>query len=116
MRLLISGSQVKNALPKPHADILHDLKPGKWILVKDFKRKNWKAKHWLGPFQILLTMPTTVKIAERATWIHVSHCKRVPVPDQELRRHEKVVEVLKVEEHCWADEPSQTVECYWSGE
>ncbi|KAK3548861.1 hypothetical protein QTP70_021282 [Hemibagrus guttatus] len=58
--------------------------PGERIVVKDFRKKNWKAKHWLGPFQILLTTPTTVKIAERAMWIHASHCKWVPVPSKDL--------------------------------
>ncbi|XP_058271654.1 chromosome-associated kinesin KIF4A-like [Hemibagrus wyckioides] len=29
--------QVKDALPKPHTDTLHDLKPGEWIVVKDLE-------------------------------------------------------------------------------
>ncbi|KAK3528205.1 hypothetical protein QTP86_025121 [Hemibagrus guttatus] len=41
---LVVEQQVRDALPKPHADALHDLKPGEWIVVKDFRRKNWKAK------------------------------------------------------------------------
>ncbi|XP_044028260.1 uncharacterized protein LOC122864712 [Siniperca chuatsi] len=54
---------------------LHDLEPGDWIVVKDFRRKNWRARRWNGPYQILLTTETAVKVAERATWIHATHCK-----------------------------------------
>lgn len=38
-------------------------------------------------FQILLTdSPSAVKVVKRATRIHASHCKRVPVPRQERRK------------------------------
>jgi len=75
-------AQVKEALPRPAEGKLHDLRPGEWVVVKDFRRKSWKARRWLGPFQVLLVTQTAVKVAERATWIHASHCKRVPEPQQ----------------------------------
>lgn len=65
----------KEALPRPAEGSRHQLKPLEWILVKDFRKKHWKARRWLGPFQILLITHTAVKVAERATWIHASHCK-----------------------------------------
>lgn len=68
--------QVSAALPQAATGPLHCLKPGDYVLVKDLRRKNWRASRWLGPFQVLL-VTQTVKVAERATWIHVSHCKRV---------------------------------------
>ncbi|XP_029968045.1 uncharacterized protein LOC115403325 [Salarias fasciatus] len=71
---------VKEALPRPAEGPLHRLNPGDWILVKDFRRKHWKARRWLGPFQVLLVTHTAVKVAERATWIHASHCKLLTVP------------------------------------
>lgn len=74
------NSQVKAAQPVPAGGSLHKLRPGNWVLVRDLGRKHWKARRWNGPFQILLTTHTAVKIAERATWIHASHCKRVPGP------------------------------------
>ncbi|XP_060897677.1 retrovirus-related Pol polyprotein from transposon 17.6 [Labrus mixtus] len=73
-------AQVKETLP-PSADTpLHDLKPGDYVVIKNFRRKSWQHQHWLGPFQIRLTTHTAVKVAERATWTHATHCRRVPDP------------------------------------
>ncbi|XP_075888301.1 uncharacterized protein LOC142892193 isoform X2 [Nelusetta ayraudi] len=69
--------QVSAALPQAATGPLHCLKPGDYVLVKDLRRKSWKANRWLGPFQVLLVTQTAIKVAERATWIHASHCKRV---------------------------------------
>ncbi|XP_062421340.1 uncharacterized protein LOC119202433 isoform X3 [Pungitius pungitius] len=77
---LTNSDMVAAALPKPAEGPLHKLKPGDFVVVKDFRRKNWKARRWQGPFQILLVTQTAVKVAERATWIHASHCKKVPDP------------------------------------
>ena len=74
------NSQVRAAQPIPASGPLHKIRAGDWVLVKDLRRKHWKAKRWNGPFQVLLVTYTAVKIAERATWIHASHCKKVPVP------------------------------------
>lgn len=35
------------------------------------RRKGWRAKRWLGPSQVLLTMQTAVKVAEKAIWLHL---------------------------------------------
>lgn len=64
--------EVSAALPWAATGPLHSLKPGDYVLVGDLWRKNWRAGRWQGPFQVLL-----VKVAERATWVHVSHCKQV---------------------------------------
>ncbi|TWW66943.1 hypothetical protein D4764_20G0009750 [Takifugu flavidus] len=78
--------QVKAALPTPAEEQLHNLKPGDYVVLKDFRRTRWNQKRWQGPFQILLVTQTAVKVAERATWIHASHCKRVPEPKEPVSR------------------------------
>ena len=70
--------QVKEALPLSKEEQLHDLQPGDWIVVKDYRRRTWNSPRWLGPFQVLLITSSAVKVAERATWIHASHCRRAP--------------------------------------
>ncbi|KAF7641762.1 hypothetical protein LDENG_00272810 [Lucifuga dentata] len=74
-------SQVKAAFPVPKEGYLHDLKPGDWVVIRDYRRKSWHSPRWLGPFQILLTTETAVKTEGRATWVHASECKRILEPE-----------------------------------
>ncbi|KAK7925084.1 hypothetical protein WMY93_007394 [Mugilogobius chulae] len=76
--------QVKAALPKAAEAVLHDFKPGDWVLVKETRRKHWRSKRWLGPFQVLLITDTAVKFAERSTWTHASHCRRIVTLPEDL--------------------------------
>ncbi|KAL1280066.1 hypothetical protein QQF64_014666 [Cirrhinus molitorella] len=76
------SQQVKDALPKPAEGVLHDIRPGDFVVTKDLQRKHWKCKRWNGPFQVLLITHTAVKVAERTTWIHASHCRKVPAPPE----------------------------------
>ncbi len=70
--------QVKAAQGKVAERFLHEVRPGDFVVIRDHRRKSWKSKRWLGPFQVLLVTHTAVKVAERATWVHINHCRRVP--------------------------------------
>lgn len=58
----------------------HDIQPGDWVCVKEFRRKNALKPRWSGPLQVLLTTTTAVKCEGRPTWIHASHCKKTTPP------------------------------------
>uniref|UniRef100_A0A9J7Y4M1 Murine leukemia virus integrase C-terminal domain-containing protein n=1 Tax=Cyprinus carpio carpio TaxID=630221 RepID=A0A9J7Y4M1_CYPCA len=54
------------------------LQPGDWVVIRDLKRKHWKQKRWTGPHLILLVTHTAVKVEGRGTWVHASHCRKLP--------------------------------------
>ncbi|XP_073523431.1 uncharacterized protein [Phyllobates terribilis] len=51
----------------------HDLKPGDWVVLKRHVRKSLDSR-FDGPFLVLLTTATLVKLEGKSTWIHASHC------------------------------------------
>lgn len=77
------SQQVASALPQSFQDT-HPVEPGSWVLIKDFRRKHWNQERWRGPYQVLLSTPTAVRIAERDTWVHLSHCRVVKDPEHYL--------------------------------
>lgn len=66
--------QVQAVFP-PASQPLHDIQPGDWILVNEVWREGWKQGRQVGPYQVLLTTHTAVKVAEIEAWIHTSHCQ-----------------------------------------
>ncbi|XP_053323260.1 uncharacterized protein LOC128497298 [Spea bombifrons] len=77
-------SQVKAVQPTPSEEKLHHIEPGDWVLVKSFQRKNALQPRWKGPYQVLLTTQTAVKISELVSWIHITHCK-IASPPKDLK-------------------------------
>lgn len=55
----------------------HNVKPGDNVMIRKFLRSGSFSERWAGPFQVLMTTPSSVKVEGRGTWIHASHCKRV---------------------------------------
>ncbi|KAG1926788.1 hypothetical protein F2P79_024649 [Pimephales promelas] len=73
-------NNVKAAVPEVADGPLHSIRPGDFVVIKDFRRKHWRQKRWQGPYQVLLVTHTAVKVAETVPWIHGTHCRKVPEP------------------------------------
>ncbi|KAL7831307.1 hypothetical protein SRHO_G00308100 [Serrasalmus rhombeus] len=56
---------------------LKEVLPGDYVYVKTFKR-GWSEPRREGPFEVILAMPTAVKVKGRKVWIHLNHCSRAP--------------------------------------
>uniref|UniRef100_A0AAQ5X3D5 ribonuclease H n=1 Tax=Amphiprion ocellaris TaxID=80972 RepID=A0AAQ5X3D5_AMPOC len=83
---MLNDKEIQSANTVPQNPISHQqkVKPGDWVLIKVFQRRSWSAPKWEGPYQVLLTTPTAIKIAERPSWIHLTHCKLVTEAVKEL--------------------------------
>lgn len=73
----------KAALSVPGTEPQHSYEPVQWVWIKDHRLKVWYNPRWLGPYEVILTTNTAIKVAERDTWVHVSHCKPHQPPSSE---------------------------------
>ncbi|KAL2311273.1 hypothetical protein Nmel_002973 [Mimus melanotis] len=64
-------AQLAQTLPLDFA--VHNIQPGDWVLVKEWKETPLVAK-WCGPFQVLLTTKAAIKTAEHR-WTHHTRVK-----------------------------------------
>ena len=55
----------------------HDIQPGDYVYVKSLTEKTLEPQ-WEGPFQVLLTTYTAIKIREQSAWIHHTRIKKAP--------------------------------------
>ncbi|XP_048177297.1 protein NYNRIN-like [Corvus hawaiiensis] len=58
----------------------HPFQPGDWVYIKWWDSDPLQAK-WKGPFQVLLTTFTAVKVARKGPWIHYSRVKKASAPE-----------------------------------
>ncbi|XP_042653128.1 uncharacterized protein LOC122153833 [Tyto alba] len=54
---------------------VHDIQPGDYVYVKSLTEKTLEPQ-WEGPFQVLLTTFTAIKIKEYSAWIHHTRVKK----------------------------------------
>lgn len=48
------------ALPESTLLQLHNIPSGDWEVVRDLRWKHWHQPRWTGPYQMLLTTPTSI--------------------------------------------------------
>ncbi|XP_067888696.1 uncharacterized protein [Heterodontus francisci] len=68
-------SQVVAAQKGTTTEGCHQYQPEDLVLVKAFRRKHCLEPRWEGPYQVLLTTHTAVKVEGQPLWIHASHVK-----------------------------------------
>lgn len=69
--------KVFSSIPDPEETTgTHHLQPGDWVVIRRYVRRHLEPR-FDGPYQVLLTTPTSVKVEGKPNWIHASHCKKV---------------------------------------
>ena len=59
----------------------HDIGPGDWVCVKRHQTKALEPK-WKGPYVVLLTTPTVLKVDDIGPWVHCSHVRPATSAEQ----------------------------------
>ena len=60
----------------------HDMGWGDWIWVQRHQSKTLEPR-WKGPYGVLLTTPTALKVDRIGPWVHCNHVRRATQEEQE---------------------------------
>ncbi|XP_045310683.1 uncharacterized protein LOC123585955 [Leopardus geoffroyi] len=52
----------------------HQYRPGDWVYIKRHHRETLEPR-WKGPYSVVLTTPTALKVDGIATWVHHTHVR-----------------------------------------
>ena len=72
----IHEGQSKGAIPA------HNIGPGDWVWVTWHQSKVLEPR-WKGPYVVLLTTLTTVKVEGISPWVHCNHMRQDTLEEQE---------------------------------
>lgn len=73
-----------------------------------FTGKHWKQPRCKGPFKVILTTPTAVKVEGKEYWHHLNHCCRATGKDSEKPTLE--TELVTKSEDSDVDKPDPVTE------
>lgn len=79
----------------------HQVEPGDWVLIKEWKEEPLIPK-WVGPFKVLLTTNTAVKVEGKDSWIHHTWVKKTVQLEEEEETQDK-----DITKETWSLEPIQ---------
>lgn len=100
--------KVFSSLPDPETVFgTHSLQPGDWVVIKRFVRRHLEPRYD-GPYQVLLTTATSIKVEGKPNWIHASHCKKVFPPSSPAESQSRVLSPVTESESVPALSPPLT--------
>lgn len=90
---------LKEAYWTESPEIPHGFQVGDLVLVRRHRAGNLEPR-WKGPYSVLLTTPTAIKVDGIAAWIHASHAKKAPKTPEDEWTVEKTPHPLKLRLRC----------------